>query len=156
MKIILLEDVESLGKKYEVKEVKDGYARNFLLPNKLAKAATKQALKWLSDQKEVIEKQAEEDLKKAQELASKLDGLEMTITVKTGEEDQLFESISSQKIAEELKNKGIIVKKSQVILQKPIKELGEFSVNINLDHNLEAEIKVIVLAEEDKEKIEEE
>ena len=156
MKIILLEDVESLGKKYGVKEVKDGYARNFLLPNKLAKAATKQALKWLSDQKEVIEKQAEEDLKKAQELASKLDGLEMTITVKTGEEDQLFESISSQKIAEELKNKGIIVKKSQVILQKPIKELGEFSVNINLDHNLEAEIKVIVLAEEDKEKIEEE
>lgn len=156
MKVILLQDVESLGKKYEVKEVKDGHARNFLLPNKLAKAATKQALKWLADQKEVIEKEAEEDLKKAQELASKLDGLELNIVVKVGDEGQLFESINSQKIAERLKEMGFEVKKSQIKLEDPIKELGEFPISINLDHNLEIEIKVIITAEKTEEKSDEE
>ena len=147
MKVILLQDVESLGKKYEVKEVKPGYARNFLLPEKLARPATKEALKWLGDQKEFIEKEAEEDLKKAQALASNLDGLELTIAVKVGEEGQLFESINSQKIVEKMKELGFEVKKSQVVLENPIKELGEFSVNISLDHNLEVEIKVIVVEE---------
>lgn len=152
MKVILLEDIESLGKKYEVKEVKDGYARNFLLPKKLAQPATKQALKWLADQKEVIEKQAEEDLKKAQKLASKMDGLEVGIAVKIGEEGQFFESVNNQKIFEKIKEMGFEVKKSQIALEKPIKEVGEFAVSINLAHNLEAEIKVIVTAEEIKEK----
>lgn len=156
MKVILLQDIESLGKKYEIKEVKNGYARNLLLPEKLARAATKQALKWLADQKEVIEKEAEEDLKKAQELASSLDGLEINITVKIGDEGQLFESINSQKIAEKLKEMGFEVKKSQILLENPIKELGEFSVNINLDHNLEIETKVIVAGDKKEEKKEEE
>lgn len=156
MKIILLQDVESLGKKYEVKEVKDGYARNFLLPDKMAKAATKQALKWLADQKEVIEKEAEEDLKKAQGLASQLDGLEVGIAVKVGDEGQLFESINSQKIVEKLKEMGFEVKKSQIKLADLIKEVGEFPVSVSLAHNLEAEIKVIISSEKTKEKTEEE
>jgi len=147
MKVIFLQDVEESGKRYEVKEVKNGYARNFLLPQKLAKAATKEALKWLADQKEVIEKQAEEDLKKSQELASNLDGLEVSIAVKVGDEGQLFESINSQKIVDKLKEMGFEVKKSHVKLENPIKEPGEFSVNISLAHNLEAEIKVIVASE---------
>jgi len=147
MKVILLQDIEGLGKKYEVKEVKDGHARNLLIPEKLAKAATKQALKWLADQKEVIEKEIEEDLKKAQALASQLDGLELNIAVKVGDEGQLFESINVQKIVEKLKEMGFEVKKSQVKLTDPIKELGEFPINISLDHNLEAEIKVIITAE---------
>lgn len=155
MKVILLQDVESLGKKYEVKEVKDGYARNFLLAQKLARAATKQSLKWLSDQKEVIEKEAEDDLKKAQELASRLDGLEVPITIKVGEKGQLFESINSQKIAEKLKEMGFEVKKSQVRLEEPIKEAGEFSASVNLDHNLEVEIKILVTAEGEVKKEEE-
>ncbi|MDP3883219.1 MAG: 50S ribosomal protein L9 [Candidatus Staskawiczbacteria bacterium] len=155
MKVILLQDVEDLGKKYELKAVKDGYARNFLLPNKLAKAATKQALKWLADQKEVIEKEAEEDLKKAQELASNLDGIEVLIQVKVGDEGQMFESVNSQKIAEKLKEMGFDVKKSQVLMDTPIKEVGESAVSINLDHNLEVEIKIIVNAEATKEKAEE-
>lgn len=156
MKIILLQDVETLGKKYEVKDVKDGYARNFLLPQKLARAATKQALKWLTDQKEIIEKEAEEDLKKAQELASKLDGLELNISVKVGDEGQLFESINSQKISEKIKELGFEVKKSHIKLAEPIKELGEFPVQINLEHNLETEIKVIVSADDSLKKEEEE
>lgn len=147
MKVILLQDIDDLGKKYEVKEVKDGYARNFLIPQKSVRAATKQALKWLSDQKEIIEKQAEEDLKKSQELASNLDGLEINISVKVGDEGQLFESINSQKIVEKLKEMGFEVKKSQVKLEEPIKEIGEFAVSIVFDHNLESEIKVIVAGE---------
>jgi large subunit ribosomal protein L9 len=156
MKVILLQDVESLGKKYEVKEVKDGYARNFLIPEKQAKAATKQALKWLADQKEVIEKEAEEDLKKAQALASELDGIEVNIMVKVGDEGQLFESINSQKIAERLKDMGHDVKKTQVKLEEPIKDIGEYPVSISLAHNLESEIKVIITAsEKSKEEIDE-
>jgi len=156
MKVILLQDVEGLGKKYEVKEVKDGHARNFLIPEKQVRAATKQALKWLADQKEVIEKEAEEDLKQAQELASKLDGLELNITVKVGDEGQLFESINSQKIVDALKIMGFEVKKSQVKLEEPIKNIGEYPVSISLDHNLESEIKVIITAENTKQENEEE
>ena len=152
MKVILLQDIEGLGKKYEIKDVKDGHARNLLIPEKKAKAATKQALKWLSDQKEVIEKEAEEDLKKAQVLASELDGLEVSIAVKVGNEGQLFESINNQKIVEKLKEMGFEVKKSQVKLESPIKEFGDFPVSISLAHNLEAEIKVIITAEKDGKK----
>jgi large subunit ribosomal protein L9 len=148
MKVILLQNVEDLGKKYEVKDVKDGYARNFLFPEKLAKPATEEALKWLQDQKEVIAQEAEEDLKKSQELASKIDGVEVNVSVKVGDEGQLFESINSQKIAEAIKEMGFEVKKSQIELSSPIKELGEFPISIKLDHNLEAEIKLIVAAEE--------
>ncbi|MEI7425033.1 MAG: 50S ribosomal protein L9 [Candidatus Staskawiczbacteria bacterium] len=147
MKVILLQDIEDLGKKYEVKEVKNGHARNFLIPEKKVRAATKEALKWLSDQKEVIDKEVEEDLKKAQALASQLDGLEVSISVKVGDEGQLFESINVAKIIEKLKAMGFEVKKSQVKLANPIKELGDFPISITLDHNLEAEIKVMVTAE---------
>lgn len=155
MKVILLQDVEGLGKKYEVKEVKNGHARNFLFPEKKARAATKEALKWLAGLKEVIEKEAEEDLKKSQGLASQLDGLELNITVKVGDENQLFESVNSQKIFEKLKEMGIEIKKSQIKLGSPIKEVGEFPVKISLDHNLEAEVKVVVASEKGEEKIEE-
>jgi len=147
MKVILVKDVENLGKKYDVKEVKNGYARNFLLPQKLAKAATKKALKWLEDQKEIINKEAEEELKMAQELASNLDGVEVAINVKIGEEGQLFESINNQKIAEKLKEMGFEVKKSQIKLAEPIKELGEFPIKVGLEHNLEVEISLIITGE---------
>ena len=155
MKVILLQDVEDLGSKYEVKEVKDGYARNFLLPKKMVKLATKKELKWLESQKEMIEKEAEENLKKSQELASRLDGLEIEITMKTGEHQELFESIDKQRILKELKNLGFEVKKNQVNLEKPIKELGEYPIKLNLDFNLEAEIKLMVLSEAEGEKEEE-
>jgi len=149
MKVILLQDIDGLGKKYDVKEVKSGYARNFLIPQKMVKAATKTALKWLTEQKKALEKEAEEDLKRAQKLASDLDGEEVNITVKVGKEGQFFESVNSQKIVEKLKEMGFEIKKSQVKLNTPLKEPGEFPVTISLDHNLEAEIKVIVTAEQE-------
>ena len=147
MKVILLQDVEVLGKKYEVKEVKDGYARNFLIPKKMARKADDRALQWLASQKEIIEKEIEEDLKKSQELASSLDGIEVSFTVKVGDSGQLFESINSLKISEKLSQMGFKVKKSQINLKEPIKEIGEFPVKINLDHNLETEITLMITGE---------
>ena len=149
MKVILLEDIDKIGKKYEVKEVSDGHARNFLLPKKLVKPATQEALQWLEEQKEILKAQAEDDLKKTQSLADALDGQEIVIPVKIGEEKQLFESITSQKIIDKLKENGFEVKKSQVILENPIKETGEFPIKIRFAHNLEIEIKIIIVEEKD-------
>ena len=147
MRVILLQDIENIGKKHDVKEVKNGYARNFLIARGLAKPATKEVLKWLDLQKEIESKKAEEELKKIQQTASTIDGQEIIITVKTGEENQLFESITNQKIWEKVKELGFDIKKSQIDLPEPIKELGEFPIKIKLEHNLESEIKVIIVAE---------
>jgi large subunit ribosomal protein L9 len=146
MRVILLKDIENLGKKYEVKEVKAGYARNFLILRGLAKLATPEALKWAKKQREKEIQRAEEELKKIQELASSVDGLELTFSVKIGKKDQLFESITRQKISEKLKEQGFNIKKTQIALEKPIKELGEFPIKIHFNHNLEAEITIIVTA----------
>jgi large subunit ribosomal protein L9 len=147
MRVILLQDVENLGKKHEVKEVKNGFARNSLIPQGLVKPATKENLKWLENQKKIEEQKAVEDLKKVQEVASKLDGTELIVPVKIGEEGQLFEKITSQRISEKLKETGFEVVKNQIELEKPIEELGEFPVKIKFSHNLEVEIKVIVTEE---------
>ena len=144
MKVILLQDIKDLGKKYDLKNVADGYARNFLIPKGLVRIATKENLERLERLKEKEGEKAEEELKKFQQLATTMDGREVVIQVKVGEEGQLFESITSQKITEELKKLDFNVKKNQVILPEPIKELGEFPVKIKLEHNLEPEITVIV------------
>jgi len=147
MKVVLVQDVENLGKKLEVKKVADGYARNFLIPKGLAKEATKSAIEWVELQKEILARRAEEELKKIQEVASQLDDLELVIPVKIGEEGQLFQSIDAQDIGERLKQMGFEVKKSQVQLKEPIEELGEFPVKIRLEHNLEPEIRLIIIEE---------
>jgi large subunit ribosomal protein L9 len=148
MKVILLQDIENLGKKHEVKEVKNGYARNFLIPKGLVKMATKGALEWLKNKKEMEDEKAKEELKEAQELASALDRQEVVFAVKIGEEGQLFEAINVDKIEENLKKQGFDTQKIKINLTEPIKELGEFPVKVKCDHNLEAEI--IVVIEEEK------
>ena len=147
MKVILLQDVKNVGKKYEVKEVADGYARNYLFLNNLAKEATEEALAWLEAQQEILETKAGEALKKIQEVASKMGDLEVTIQVKVGDEGQLFESVGVQKILEQLKSMGFDIKKAQIELEDPIKEIGEFPVKIKFEHNLEAEVQVIIIEE---------
>lgn len=147
MRIILLQDIDKLGKKYDVKEVKDGYARNFLIPKDMAKLANVDNTKKIELEKEKDEKRAEEELVRAQAQARSIDGLEVLIAVKVGEEGQFFESVTEQKIAEALKALGFDVKKSQIALAEPIKELGEFPAKVNFEHNLEAELRVIVTEE---------
>ncbi len=150
MRVILLQDIDKLGRKYDIKEVKDGYARNFLVPKSLVRPATKENLKWLEIQKEIEIKKSEEELKKVQDFASNIDGQEIVIAVKIGKTGELFESITDQKIWEKLKELGFEIKKTQIDLPEPIKELGEFPIKIKFKHNLETEIKVIVIEEKEK------
>lgn len=147
MKIILLQDVENLGKKDEVKKVADGYARNFLLPRKLAMITTKSALKQLELKKEIEAKKAEEELMKIQEIARNLDGLEIEIPVKIDENGQFYGSITALKLSKILKEKGFDITKSQIKLEKPIKEIGEYDIIIELPHGLEVKVKMIVAKE---------
>lgn len=147
MKVILLQDVENVGKKGDVKNVANGYARNFLFPKKLAKLATKQAIEELEKQKELEAKKAEKELKAVQETVSKVDGLEIEMPVRIDEEGKLYGSVNEVEITKTLKAKGFEIKKNQIKIPQPIKEIGEYIVLILFDHNLEAEIKLIVFDE---------
>ncbi len=147
MKVILLQDIEKLGNKFEVKDVADGFAKNHLLPKKMAQIATKNALIWAQTQREIAAKATENELQEIQAKAGALDGREFAMEVKVGEQNQLFESITSQKIAEKLKEDDFNIDKKQITLKDPIKELGEHQIKINFPHNLEAEIKLVVSAE---------
>ncbi|MGB3988273.1 MAG: 50S ribosomal protein L9 [Minisyncoccales bacterium] len=144
MKVILLKDVEKLGKRLEVKNVESGYARNYLIPNDLARPATKETLKWLEIQREIAKEKQGEELKKLQSLIAKIEGQEIYFSVKVGEKGQLFESITAQKIKDALEDGGFELSKDQIQLKEPIKELGEFTIKINFDHSLESFVKVII------------
>jgi len=156
MKVILIKDINNLGKKGDVKEVADGYARNFLLPNNLVKIATKEALAKLEKEKELAAQKAEEELKAIQNIVSKIDGQEIEIPVKIKKDDEIYGSVTAYKISQALKNKGFKIKKTQVNLKEPIKKLGEYPVTISFDHRLEAEIKVIIVKEKEQELIQKE
>ena len=151
MKVILLQDISDLGKKYDLKDVPDGYGRNFLIPQKLAKQADKESLAWLEKQKLDREYKAEEDLKKIQKIASELDGREIEFLIKVGDEGQLFESINQAKISKKLKENGFEVRKDQINLPEPIREIGEFPIKITLDQGLEIEIRLIITGQPEHE-----
>lgn len=150
MKVLLLRDVTNTGIKNEVKEVSAGFARNFLIPKGLAVIADAESLKKLEAKMKIDAQKAEQELKEMEKIASKLDGAEVEIAVKAGDEGQLFESVNKQKISERLSEMGYGVSKDQVELAAPIKEIGEFPVKLKLEHNLEAEIKIIIVKEEKK------
>ena len=148
MKVILLKDVENLGKEGEVKEVADGYARNFLIPEKLAVAATEQAIKDSEARKQKKEKEAKMELEETQKLAEQLEGRELYIKVKE-KDGKLFGSVNEKVIAKALKDEGVIINPSAVKLDDSIKELGEYDVHFDLDHGLEADMKVILVSQEE-------
>jgi large subunit ribosomal protein L9 len=148
MKVILLEDIENLGKQYEIKEVADGHARNFLMPKGLVKVATDEAVQWANDMQSLQAEKAALDLEKAGDTASELEGLEVEIKVKVGDQDQLFEKVNAQKISAKLKEMGHNIKKSQIELENDIEDIGEYDVKLKFDHNLEIQIKVIVITED--------
>lgn len=147
MKIILLQDIDNLGKKDDVKKVADGYARNFLFPKNMAVLATTSNLKDLEEKQKIEAQKAEEELKMFQDRAGQLDGLELEIAVKVKDDGGLFGSITEAKISDKLKEKGIEIRKEQIKLEKPIKEPGEYETVIEFPHNLEARIKIIVVEE---------
>ncbi len=148
MKVILLQNIKNLGKKRNIKSVKDGYAQNYLFPNKLAVMATDDEVEKLDELKEEEIQQAENELVEFQEIASKIDGLEIEMSAKADETGKLFGSIDSDNIADKLKKSGFEIDKKWVKLKESIKETGEYEINIELPHNLEAKIKIAVVAEE--------
>jgi len=148
MKVILTKTIDKLGKKLDVKDVADGYARNFLFPRGLAKPATAGALKELETERAVAETAAELDLAQTEELVASLDGQEIETQAKASEEGKLYGAITAAKISKLLQDKGFNIKKHQIKSSEHIKETGEHEVTLEFAHGLEAKIKLIVTAEE--------
>jgi large subunit ribosomal protein L9 len=148
MEVILREDIEKLGNRGQVVKVAPGYARNFLLPKKLAVAAT-------ASNKKIIEQERQAHLRKeaklqgeAQELATLMTGVTVTIAQKAGENDQLFGSVTSKDVADALAAKNYSIDRRKIQLDEPIKQLGEFKVPVKLHKDVTAEITVVVMKEE--------
>ena len=145
MKVILLEDVKSLGKKGQIVNVSDGYARNMLLPKKLGVEATTKNMNDLKLQKAHEEKVAQENLDAAKAFAEDLNDKQVTVTIKVGEGGRTFGSISTKEISEAVKNQlGLDIDKKKMQLATPIKELGTTMVPIKLHPKVVGELKVIV------------
>ncbi len=146
MKVILLQDVKSLGKKGEIVEVSEGYARNVLLKKGIGKEATGQNMNDLKLQKANAEKVAREMLAAAQALAAEMKDKKITVAVKAGEGGRVFGSVSSKEIAEEIRKQlGYEIDKKKIILDSPIKALGVTNVGIRLHTKVTAEIGVHVV-----------
>ena len=147
MQIILQEDVEKLGTRGQVVEVAAGYARNFLLPRKLAIAATPGNLKRLEKIRSVLDKRTATEREGAQKQADVLAAASVTLARKAGENDQLFGSVTAGDIAEALAAQGYNVDKRRIELREPIKLIGEYQVTAKLHHEVTATVKVVVQRE---------
>lgn len=147
MKVVFLKDVKGKGKKGEIKEVAEGYARNFLIKNGYAKEATNQALSELQGQKRLAEKNAAAELQAAKDLKERVEQLEVTIKAKSGEGGRLFGAVSTKQIAEELqKAHGIKIDKRKMECEG-IRSLGYTNVPVKLHQEVKATLKVHVIAE---------
>jgi large subunit ribosomal protein L9 len=147
VKVILLENIDRLGKMGDVVTVKEGYARNFLLPKNKAKAATDGNMKILEALKK---KQAAEEAKRLQEAkaaAERLANLSVTINAKAGEEDKLFGSVTAEMISDALKAEGSEIDKKDIILEEPIKKLGVYQVGVKLHPEVRASLRIWVVKE---------
>lgn len=143
MRIVLLKDVPDLGKKGDIKEVSDGYGRNFLIRNKSAEILTPQAAKKLEIEREKEEKTALALKNQALALKEKIEKLKLVLKTRIGESGRAFGSITPTKILAELEKNGIKLEKNQ-LLSKPIKTLGESKIKIKLPQGIEAELKIII------------
>jgi len=147
MKIILRQDHEKLGDAGNIINVKPGFARNFLIPQGIAMAASPQNKKRFENEKKQMNWRKEQEKRKAEELAKQLESVSCTITVQVGEEDKLFGSVTSQNIAESLAAQEYEIDKRKIQLEEPIKSLGIYSVPIKLHTDVEAKVKVWVVKE---------
>lgn len=147
MKIILIEDVENLGRAGEIVEVADGYGRNYLIPKHLALAANVRNIKNLEHQKKVVESRVSREQEISRSLADKIDGTAVEVTARVGEEGKLFGSITSADIAEELVKNGFEVDRKQIQLDSVIKSIGEYRVKVRVASGMSAEVVVTVSPE---------
>ena len=149
MQVILMEKVVNLGGLGDVVKVKDGFARNFLIPQGKAKRASEKNLKEFENRRVELEKKANEQLTGASERAAKLEGLKIDIAQKAGVDGRLFDSVTNSDISEALGKQGLTVKKAEIRMpQGPLKHIGEFPIVIHLHSDVLANIVVHVVAEQ--------
>jgi large subunit ribosomal protein L9 len=147
MKVILKQNVPSLGKTGDLVKVNDGYARNLLIPKGLAIEANEKNIKTFEHEKKNIMQRAEKEQKAAQDQAAKLSLVTITIARKIGDQDKIFGSVTSKDIELALQEKGFDIDKKMIVHDEQIKSLGEFKVKIKLHGGIEAEIKLNVIGE---------
>ncbi len=147
MKVILARDVPSLGKAGTVVEVKEGYARNYLIPRGLAVEATEEALRSFQQHQEAARRRAERELQKAREIARALSETTVVVRARAGEGGRLFGSVTAETIAQALRERGVEVSRKQIELLEPIKAVGTYEVTVHLGHGQHARTRVQVEAE---------
>ena len=144
MEVILSQDMQNLGKVGEVVKVKEGYARNYLLPRKLAFAATPANLKRIEQQAKKRKAQYETEKQKAEELAEKIAKVSCTLSVEVNDLERLYGSITQTDIAKALESEGFTIDKKDIIIEKPIEELGIFEVGVQLHSEVTAKTRLWV------------
>ena len=149
MEVILKEDLEKLGHRGDVVKVADGYARNYLLPKKLAIEATKGNKNVIEQMKAAAVRRSAAEKSEAEILAKQFEGVSISFDRKTGEKDHLFGSVTSSDIAEALSAKGFNIDRRKIQLDEPIKSLGDFDVPVKLHREVTARVKVTVTKEEE-------
>lgn len=144
MEVILKEDVNNLGSRGDVVKVAEGYGRNFLLPRKLAIEATSGNKKVVEQMKAAAVRRSAKEKSQAEELSKQFDGLSVSFHRKSGEQDQLFGSVTSSDLADALEKKGFSVDRRKIQLHEPLKTLGEFAVPIKLHKDVTTHLKVVI------------
>lgn len=147
MKVILREDYKQLGEAGKIVNVKDGFARNYLIPQGIAYPATNSYVKVFEEEKKQQQFKQRKEIKAAQEMVKKIEGVSVTIPVSVGEGDKMYGSVTAQNIHEYLEKQNIEIDKKKIDLEEPIKELGIYQVPIKLHKEVKASIKVWVVKE---------
>ncbi|HET55631.1 MAG TPA: 50S ribosomal protein L9 [Ignavibacteria bacterium] len=147
MKVILRKNYDKLGEIGDLVEVKNGFARNFLIPRQIAYIATPGNIKAFEEEKKLILKKESKELEEAQKIASELENISISIPVKVGEEDKIFGSVTTQMIADSLNEKGFQIDKRKIEITEPIKALGIYSVNVKLHPKVSSTVKTWVVRE---------
>ena len=149
MKVILRSDITNVGRQGEIKDVSAGFARNYLVPKKLAMEATPQNLKIWERERVKLEKQREEIVSAAKEIAVKLEASEFSTKVKVGENGKVFGSVTTANLSQLLADNGFEVNKRDILLSDTIKELGNYEINVRLHPEVTAKIKIAVISEKE-------
>ncbi len=144
MKVLLKQDVPKIGKKGQILEVKEGYARNFLIPGGLAVEASGGAMKQIEEEKKASDRHKAKEKEEAQDLAKKIEELSILLKHKAGDEGRLFGSITSAEVAEALKHKNFNIDKKKIVLEEPIRLVGDYEVKIKLHPEVAAHLNVRV------------
>jgi large subunit ribosomal protein L9 len=148
VEVLLQEDVENLGRRGQVVRVRAGYARNYLIPRKLAVPATASNLKWIEQQSQILARRETRERRFAETLAEKIQAVELVLPRRVGEHDMLFGAVTALDIADALADRGLAVDRRKILLEQPIKYLGEYQVPIKLHRDVTVTVKLTVVSED--------